>query len=350
MTWVPFVDISEAQGQVDFHRMHDAGVGHIIIRAHNGSRRDHRVDEYVAGAREAGIVVVALYGFINPKSSLTAAQQGQALAGACHDHEVPTQMLDVEWYTGEPGRGVVLKGQYLANWLRQMSDAAADITQTRGIIYTGHAFWDNPATGPAVGGFGDHDLILATFPGARPSGDPLPRGVAPSDWWRQAFRYRASGPVVPSGWNGWDGWQFSAEYNAQGSVYGCSSNDLDLNFALDVAIARWAGRSSQPVPPAPSKIPVPQTRAPSWVNVPEEDDMASREGPFFIQATGADGHLAGRVYKTDGHGMTLRQIDTPARLQHARWLLETAGYDAAAVGADPTPADDVEAYGTIINP
>jgi hypothetical protein len=48
--------------------------------------------------------------------------------------------------------------------------------------------------------------------------------------------------------------------------------------------------------------------------------------------------------------MTLRQIETPARLDHARWLLKTAGYDPAAVDAAPTPADDVEAYGHVVNP
>jgi GH25 family lysozyme M1 (1,4-beta-N-acetylmuramidase) len=350
MAWVPFVDISEAQGRVDFDHMHSAGVGHLIVRGHNGTRRDHRVDEYIPAARAAGIVVVAVYGFINPKSSLTAAQQGEALARICTQYEVSTQMLDCEWYTGEPGRGTVLTGQYLASWLRQMSDAAADITQTRGIIYTGHAWWDNPATGPVVGGFGDHDLILADYPGYRASGDPLPRGVAPSDWWRQAFRFKAHGPTVPAGWNGWDGWQFSAGYNAQGPVYGCSSNDLDLNFASTEAVNRWASQSSQPVPVEPPVVVDPPTHAPAWVNVPEEDDMASRMGPFFIQGTGADGTLAGRVYLCDGRGMELRQIDSPARFDHARWLLKTAGYDPEAVDAAPTPADDVEAYGKVINP
>jgi GH25 family lysozyme M1 (1,4-beta-N-acetylmuramidase) len=111
MAWVPFVDISEAQGRVDFDHMHSAGVGHLIVRGHNGTRRDHRVDEYIPAARAAGIVVVAVYGFINPKSALTAAQQGEALAKICTQYEVATQMLDVEWYTGEPGRGTVLKGR-----------------------------------------------------------------------------------------------------------------------------------------------------------------------------------------------------------------------------------------------
>jgi hypothetical protein len=224
-------------------------------------------------------------------------------------------MLDVEWYTGEPGRGTVLKGPFLGSWLRQMSDAAADITQTRGIIYTGHAFWDNPATGPAVGGFGDHDLILADYPGYRASGDPLPRGVAPADWWRQAFRYKAHGPTVPQGWNGWDGWQFSAGYNAQGPVYGCGSNDLDLNFASAEAVNRWASRSSQPVPATPPEIPISIPTTPTTRSVPQEDDDMPRMGPFFIQATGAEGYPAGTVYMTDGpHRATPDRQSRPRRL------------------------------------
>jgi hypothetical protein len=126
---------------------------------------------------------------------------------------------------------------------------------------------------------------------------------------------------------------------------------VDSNQVINAAAAeRFCGLSAPAPPPDPGPPPLPPPTLIPWANVPEEDDMASREGPFFIQATGADGHLPGRIYKTDGRGMTLRQIETPARLDHARWLLKTAGYDPAAVDAAPTPADDVEAYGHVVNP
>jgi hypothetical protein len=268
--------------------------------------------------------VVAVYGFINPKSALTAAQQGEALARICTQYEVSTQMLDVEWYTGEPGRGTVLTGRYLASWLRQMSDAAADITQTRGIIYTGHAFWDNPATGPAVGGFGDHDLILADYPGYRASGDPLPRGVAPADWWRQAFRYKAHGPTSRKAGTG----------GTAGSSRPATTPKARLRLRQQRPRPQLRlDRGGQPlgVPvfaagpghTARDPDPTPVTPTPS---VPQEDDDMPRMGPFFIQATGADGKPAGRVYLTDGRGMEYARSTVPPGTSSPCGSAETAGY------------------------
>jgi hypothetical protein len=79
----------------------------------------------------------------------------------------------------------------------------------------------------------------------------------PSTWETFAFEHQPAGPKAPRGVSEWAAWQFSAGFNRQGSTYGVSSRDLDLNIVDPTAWARWTlgtpGTSRvAPSPPTPA--------------------------------------------------------------------------------------------------
>lgn len=261
-SWVAMPDIAEHQWPtVDFGVMKAAGIDYISIRAGISGHFDRYLTEGVLRATDAGISVVSLYWFVNPKAAMSAHDQGRLLADACQQWRVRKAMLDCEWYSSEFGPNPVITGQRYADWVRTMSDACTAEMGARPYIYTAASFWNiAPPTGGAGGAdFSDHDLILATYPGWHTVGgrivDNVPRGVPPSRWAQAAFGARPAGPVLPHGFSDYDGWQFSAGGNGQAPVYGCRGNDLDLNIVTDEAIARWLGIGPQPLP-TPGPIPL----------------------------------------------------------------------------------------------
>lgn len=81
-----------------------------------------------------------------------------------------------------------------------------------------------------------------------------------------------------------------------------------------------------------------------------EDDM--RSGPYLIQATGADGTPAGRVYATDGNAMTLRWLADKAALDGYRWqAINVFGWSAPELAPDApiTAVDTLAAFGVVIS-
>ena len=76
-----------------------------------------------------------------------------------------------------------------------------------------------------------------------------------------------------------------------------------------------------------------------------------RAGPYLIQATGADGTPAGRVYATDGNGMTVRWLADDATLEGFRWqATQVFGWSAPELqpGAPVPPCDTIAAFGVVI--
>jgi hypothetical protein len=95
--------------------------------------------------------------------------------------------------------------------------------------------------------------------------------------------------------------------------------------------------------------PAPTPTPPKPPEPPQEDDM--RAGPYLIQATGADGTPAGRVYATDGNAMTLRWLATEEALDGYRWqATQTFGWSAPELvpGAPILPVDTLAAFGVVI--
>jgi hypothetical protein len=110
-----------------------------------------------------------------------------------------------------------------------------------------------------------------------------------------------------------------------------SSGTWSLDDIYDELIARANPTPAPPTPPS------------------GDDDM--RAGPYLIQATGADGTPAGRVYATDGNMMTVRHLPDTAALEGYRWqATQVFGWSAPelAPGAPVLAVDTIAAFGVII--
>src|SRR3954454_13304563 len=134
MAYRTVIDVSENQGAIDFAKMAAAGVDGVIPRAGINGRRDHRLDEYVAGIRGAGRALPAVYWFANPKSSTGAVAQGSLLAATARQVGAPRGMIDAEWYASEGGPNPVVRGLALAQWYAAMADAILQGTGFEPII------------------------------------------------------------------------------------------------------------------------------------------------------------------------------------------------------------------------
>jgi hypothetical protein len=314
---IPVCDVSQHQGRIDFNVMRARGVKGLIFRATHGRSVDTRCAEYVRGARAAGYrdSDLGTYSFINPKRG-----SGRDIADAWVDavemafgHTNTFYMLDVEHYATEPGAGKIIHGDEFAHWLHECVDKllALGIRQDRIIFYTNRAYWDGPVdhARPSLGkwvgsaAFGVHDLIVARYPFyshaayARVGYPPADAG----QWDEWIMSKTPSRPSLPTGWNNWDGWQFAAGFNRQGRVFGCESDDLDLNIVDPEAWRRWTSSlPTAPIPnPPPIRIPVEPPAEPAHT---EDDDMAFRavikggdaqHHPVLVVADGAGTHMTG---------------------------------------------------------
>jgi GH25 family lysozyme M1 (1,4-beta-N-acetylmuramidase) len=258
--FIPVVDISEHQGEVNFRKMQAAGVAGVILRGGIGGRNDHRCVAYAAAARSAGLPVPLVYWFANPKSSTDAASQGRLCAAAARRVGANRGMIDAEWYDGEGGPKTVVRGLVLAEWYAGLADAVLEETGHEPVIYTSSTYWndfvatprpgdDTGALDATLGRLARCPLILARYVDYRVG---APRAGTPDAWDDYAFG-RSRGPGMPMGLaTRWAGWQFSAGYNGQGATYGVSSRDLDLNLIRPDDWAEWTsdepGRPSRAQP------------------------------------------------------------------------------------------------------
>lgn len=166
MAYRTMIDVSENQGAIDFGRLAAAGVDGVIPRAGINGRRDHRLDEYVAGIRANHLALPAVYWFANPKSSTDAATQGGMLAATATQVGAPRGMIDAEWYASEGGPNPVVRGATLARWYATMADAILAGTGAEPLIYTGASYWDDYVARPVAG---DDEGALKAASGAWPA-------------------------------------------------------------------------------------------------------------------------------------------------------------------------------------
>lgn len=91
------IDISQGSGRVDFSALKNDGYNFVIVRAGYGSnisQKDIKFDEYVQGAKNAGLYVGA-YWFIYARSTQEAIENGRCFAAICEKYK---GILDMPLY------------------------------------------------------------------------------------------------------------------------------------------------------------------------------------------------------------------------------------------------------------
>lgn len=180
------IDVSKAQGTVDWPSVAHAGYAFTFIKATDGQDYvDPMFAENWEGARAAGLLRGAYHFFRAEDDPDVQAQWFWKTVGA--PGELPL-VVDVEQTMGQSSSVVTSN---LARFL----DSLQQWTGKQPMIYTAPGFWN----GLGTSGFGGYPLWVA--------------------------EYGVSQPVLPSGWKLWDFWQ----YSEKGQVPGITGNvDLDV--------------------------------------------------------------------------------------------------------------------------
>lgn len=244
--YVPVIDISSHQGATNFDVMRSRGIVGVILRAGNGAKNDKLFATYYRDALAAGFAPteIGTYWFLNPKADADGATQGARYAARVQEVTGTTKnlmMLDVEDYSGEGGSNPAVTGAEFRQWITRFDGAVRAAAPGSVVIaYSNASYW-NPKVGGDASFAGTWEWIVPRYKVFSDAGyvkHPMPPDSA--GWVTWAFAL-ADGPIPPSGVQ-WTGWQFSAQFNAQGKRFGCSSRDLDLNIVL---ADRWAAWQNQ---------------------------------------------------------------------------------------------------------
>lgn len=363
-TWVPFVDVSEYQGRIDFAAMKATGVEAVAIRCGLRVAIDDRAFRNRDAARRAGMPA-GPYWWTDPRptapSALEQADMVREVCGAFGPWELP---LTVDVEQRGRGRTPADRDPTPAEWaafLPAFFDRLGP-EWAPPIVYTGTFYWTTIVRQPAPPGSA---LVLARYPVSTPEGyaaHPLP---GPEGWVEWAFGRQSNGPrgalFAEMPWTEWDGWQFSAEANGQARRYGCQGDDLDLDLMRRTSFVRLVAagpypRVVAPPPPVPPTPPAPAPGPPAPVQPPERAPYgtwpvrvkpwlvkgrvraADRDVVRYLQAVLRDHGGAPRLVVDGRYGRRTRAA--VARFQRAHRLVVTwkvgpatwAAIDKEAVG------------------
>lgn len=197
-THPPIIDVSEAQGVIDWPRFRAAGVTTAIIRATQGDAhsipvgRDRRFSDNITGALAAGVQVSTYHAFLAAvDGSAQADFYADALAPYLSALALPVA-VDVEIDNGKPPNVVADRLFALLTRLEQRLGYKAR-------IYTSQGFWNGKVGTQHDDYFAQHDLWCANYT-------------------------HAAKPVMPRLWSSYVLWQFSST----GHVDGIAKN-VDLS-------------------------------------------------------------------------------------------------------------------------
>ena len=191
------IDLHDAQGAVEWHRVADAGNRFAFVRAAYGDRADKMVAQNYAGAKAAGLAT-GLYHFY--RATRTPEAQANLMVSIIQNlHAGPGDLppvLDVEDnpnYDGDwdtKNNAAYIAG--LQTWIAAVSAAVKGTP----IIYTRASFWN------LIG---------------------KPSGFANCPLW-VAHYTNASSPNLPSGWADYALWQYSEAGHVDGVSGQCDVN------------------------------------------------------------------------------------------------------------------------------
>lgn len=179
------IDVSKAQGTVDWAAVAAAGYLFTFVKATDGQDYvDPTFAQNWEGAKAAGLLRGAYHFFRAEDDPVTQATWFWQTVGA--PGELPL-VVDVEETMEQPASTVV-------SGLARFLDSLQQWTAKPPMIYTAPGFWNSLGTSA----FGGYPLWVA--------------------------EYGVSQPVIPAGWKTWDFWQFSET----GQVPGITG-DVDLD-------------------------------------------------------------------------------------------------------------------------
>ncbi len=193
------IDISEAQGKIDFKKVKDSGeVDGVYIRATQGvTITDAKFKEYHDGFKAVGIPV-GCYHFFMFRSN--PAQQAQHFLDTIAGREGDlTPMVDCE---PESLYGPSSLGDRM-QWLHTFNQYLLDhLKASNLLIYTPLSFWNDKMGGTSA--FQGHFLWIAEY-------------------------NNDAAPELPHGFKTWKLWQ----HTSSGKISGIPENSVDLNYLND---------------------------------------------------------------------------------------------------------------------
>ncbi len=223
MNWIPGIDVSRWQGDIDWRQVADAGYKFAMIRATVGDYyTDPRFYINWNDAREAGLFVSA-YHVVVPKNSIYS--QVNRLLDVLGDRQPDLPLvMDIERHDR------VSRAQLTAN-IQGCLQRIEQHDGRRPVIYTAKWFWDNPDYIINYEEWAEYDLWVANY-----VEDPIKEH-----------------PALPRPWTDWKFWQ----YTDKGDVPGIKGN-CDLNwFAGSLEdMLEYGKRQAVPKPAEPESLPV----------------------------------------------------------------------------------------------
>ena len=220
--YIPGVDVSKHQGEMDWQKCKGVGAKYAFIRATVGAgyvdpQFERNFDELVDVGLPTGAyhVVVPRYNGKVVTADANISNFLEALDVCSLDFPV---ILDCELTNGDNPRHIT---SVIEDCIRILEDNGFGV-----MIYTGAWWWDG--------------------------------NVMPHDKWNSyplhvANYTSAAQPYMPRDWKEWDVWQWSANGNGRGHEYGADSNDIDLNR---MKVAFWNKYIGVVEPPEPVEPPV----------------------------------------------------------------------------------------------
>jgi lysozyme len=252
------IDVWEGYGPIDWTRARDEGaVRFAIAKCTQGNDgKDPRFDQYVAGAKAAGVPVGAYhYGYALPygdgfPAGRSPEEQARRFFEACKGlgsqaGELPP-VLDMEFPARWDRRKVDaagnlidqwarwrVDGEFIARWTLAFLQAAEDLFKRVPVLYTYPDFWARLGAHGKLPEFQRYPLWIASY--IRANEKSFPTGEK---------------PLIPAPWTEFAIWQFSAD-GSPARVPGVPACPLDRNAIKDEDTLRrllMVG-AAQPAPP-----------------------------------------------------------------------------------------------------
>jgi GH25 family lysozyme M1 (1,4-beta-N-acetylmuramidase) len=237
------VDVWHGYGKIDWARAKAAGVRFAIAKCTQGNdSKDPRFDEYVAGAKAAGVPIGA-YLFAYPLPSGPGKPAGRSPEEQASrfftessglgkaNGELPPA-LDLEWPARWDQRYKDANGNLVDRWKHWEVDAEsiarwglaclAEMERLWGrlpLLYTYPDFWRNLGPWGKLPEWKRYPLWMATY-----------APVGRKQWLPAAHEK----PIIPAPWDDWAVWQFSAD-GSPVAVPGIPAVPLDRNVVKDEA-------------------------------------------------------------------------------------------------------------------